>query len=327
MITFIDSLEARRLMAVDLICYGVQIDSYDPSKGLISYTIAIANSGTTNPPFNAGGAIFLSKNQAVNDGDDIRIAPISPLDTPRLSNKFLKGTAQIPATADPAAYYLGAALDIDNNAEELSNNNNYSFSANTITVPKSFDLTVDGTNGDDVMIVDQPTNSTISIRVNKTIKTYALDRIASLTLNGLSGNDIIRALPTLNLPLLINGGNGHDSIDGAAAGDTLNGGKGRDTIHGGGGSDRIYGNADNDILFGDSKGDRIWGGAGDDFIDGNGGDDRIDGGAGKDTLLGSGGNDIITAKDGEIDSIVGGSDNDKADLDLADLRSGVEVIT
>ena len=146
-----------------------------------------------------------------------------------------------------------------------------------------------------------------------------------LTFNGLSGDDSVR-VPTLDVPVVINGDDGHDSIHGGGVGDTINGGKGRDTIHGDGGIDIIHGGADNDVLFGDSKGDRIWGDAGNDFIDGGGGDDRLDGGVGDDTIYGPGGNDIITAQDGPLDQVYGG-DTDKAVLDPIDFRSGVEVVT
>src|SRR4051812_33106514 len=322
-----DTLEPRRLFAVDLICYGVQIDSYDANSGTIKYTVAIANTGSTDAPPQAIGGIFLSKDQTVNNGDDIRIADIAPSETTHFENKFLKGTAQIPLKTLPGDYFLGCALDINNVVDELSNNNNYAFSAHTISVPKEFNLSFDGTNGADTMIVNQPTPSVVTITINKSLKTYAIDRIASLTLNGLSGNDTIRVLPTLALPVAINGGDGHDSIDGGGAGDVLNGGKGRDTIHGFGGRDIIRGGPDNDFLFGDSKGDRIWGDAGTDFIDGGSGDDRLDGGLGVDSIYGSGGNDIITAKDTAADVIYGGPDSDKADLDPLDFRSGVEIVT
>src|SRR4051812_5506834 len=112
------------------------------------------------------------------------------------------------------------------------------------------------------MIVNQPTPSVVTITINKSLKTYAIDRIASLTLNGLSGNDTIRVLPTLALPVAINGGDGHDSIDGGGAGDVLNGGKGRDTIHGFGGRGVIRGGPGIHLLFRGSKGGRLLGGPG-----------------------------------------------------------------
>jgi Ca2+-binding RTX toxin-like protein len=327
MSSFFDTLETRRLYAVDLICRGVSIDSYDANSGIIKYSIAVSNTGSTDdPPLGIGG-IFLSTDLVVNNNDDIHLADIPASATPRTSQKLLQGSLQIPFTTKPGNYFLGAALDINNQVVELSEANNYAFSSNTINVPTAFNLTFDGTDKADTMIVNQPTPNLVSITINKSLKTYALDRIASLTLNGLSGNDTIRVLPTLALPVAINGGDGHDSIDGGGAGDTLYGGKGRDTIHGGGGRDIIHGGPDIDFLFGDSKGDRIWGDAGDDFIDGGSGDDRLDGGLGVDSIYGSGGNDIITARDNAADVIYGGPDSDKAELDPIDFRSGVEVVT
>src|SRR5207248_1796031 len=178
MSSFFDTLEPRRLLAVDLICYGVQIDSYDANSGVIKYTVAIANTGATDAPPQAIGGIFLSTDQTVNNGDDIRLADIAPSETTHFSNKFLKATAQIPLKTAPGNYFLGCALDINNVVDELSNNNNYAFSANTINVPTAFNLSIDGTDKADTMIVDQASTNLISIRVNKSIKTYARDRIA-----------------------------------------------------------------------------------------------------------------------------------------------------
>jgi Ca2+-binding RTX toxin-like protein len=309
-----------------LICYGVSIDSYDANSGIIKYSIAVANTGSTDdPPLGIGG-IFLSTDQVVNNNDDIHLADIPASATPHTSQQLLQGSLQIPFTTKPGNYFLGAALDINNRVNELSDANNYAFSANTINVPQTISPTFDGTDKADTMIINQPTSNVITVTINGSAKVFPRDRILTMTFNGLGGDDQIRALPTLDVPLVINGGDGHDSLQGGGAGDTINGGKGRDTIQGNGGRDSIHGGADNDFLFGDSKGDRIWGDAGNDFLDGGGGDDRLDGGAGNDTIYGQGGNDIITAKDGQIDQVFGGSDTDRATLDLLDVRSSIETV-
>ena len=51
------------------------------------------------------------------------------------------GVAQIPFTTKPGNYYLGTALDIQSRVNELSNENNYAFSANTINVPQRYNPT------------------------------------------------------------------------------------------------------------------------------------------------------------------------------------------
>jgi len=65
-----------------------------------------------------------------------------------------------------------------------------------------------------------------------------------------------------------------------------------------------------------------------DKLYGYGGNDTMDGGAGADLMTGYAGNDTFIANDGFADSIFGGRDNDKADLDdLLDEVESVEALT
>ncbi|MDZ4780568.1 MAG: hypothetical protein SGJ19_09980 [Planctomycetia bacterium] len=82
----------------------------------------------------------------------------------------------------------------------------------------------------------------------------------------------------------------------------------------------IHGNSGNDNLHGGSGADRLFGGSG---------NDTINGGGGRDLLDGQTGNDILYAKDGLIDTLVGGSGFDRARRDntstVRDLVDGVEA--
>lgn len=113
--------------------------------------------------------------------------------------------------------------------------------------------------------------------------------------NSLTGTVYNDSIIGGNLADTINGGDGHDYIEGGLSNDKLYGGNGRDTIYGGEGNDYIDGGNDNDSLYGGDGNDTIRGGAGDDYIEGGKGNDLLYGDAGVNTFhfnVGDG-NDVI----------------------------------
>jgi Ca2+-binding RTX toxin-like protein len=102
---------------------------------------------------------------------------------------------------------------------------------------------------------------------------------------GLGGNDRLSlnetggALPRAN----IFGGNGNDTLVGAAAADFLFGQAGDDMLLGGGGIDFLFGGAGNDVLTGGAGNDQVFGQAGNDRMIWNPGDgsDLNEGGSGR----------------------------------------------
>lgn len=82
--------------------------------------------------------------------------------------------------------------------------------------------------------------------------------------------------------------------------------------------------------------ENVKGGSGDDQISspstsaavnhfwGNDGNDVLDGGGGADILEGGAGNDIFYARDGAIDQLFGGADNDRAKVDANDVLNSIE---
>jgi Ca2+-binding RTX toxin-like protein len=157
--------------------------------------------------------------------------------------------------------------------------------------------------------------------------------------------------------LLLESGQGNDTLDGGAGNDTLNGDAGNDsllggegddlmgpvvfggiafaddgndTMSGGAGNDTIDGGAGNDSLLGDDGNDSILGSAGDDSIDGGAGDDSIDGGDGADSIVGGDGADSILGGVGN-DTITGGLGNDTIDggdgEDWLEGEDGNDLIT
>jgi Ca2+-binding RTX toxin-like protein len=320
----IDSLEARRLFAVDLAVSSVQVTAYDASTGTLTVQTDISNFGSTDTPSTGAGAFVVSKDQVINNADDVRIDTISPTETPRISQKTLTRTMHISGNVPAGDYYVGVALDIDNQVPELTEANNFQFTNTTIHVPSSFALSFDGTAGPDKITVTKNGTTSLDITINGTKNTYPISRIGSLAIYGLDGNDIISADPTITLPMYLNGGDGNDAIGGGAGNDVLTGGAGKDTLRGAGGHDRINGNGGNDQLYGETGPDFIYGGAGGDYMDGGSSGDHFDGGAGADTMYGQGGADVFaTGGDGTVDYLFGGSGKDTSTADTSDIRASV----
>jgi Ca2+-binding RTX toxin-like protein len=125
---------------------------------------------------------------------------------------------------------------------------------------------------------------------------YALDRI-SFAAGGeiLEQQDFEALVGVTQHPLVLEGGNSRDIINGSAAAEIIHGYSGHDSLYGGDGDDTLIGGFGND---------RIYGGNGDDLIIVNGYQDGIDtvfGDSGQDTLSGSEGDDNIGL--GNIDPV------------------------
>lgn len=153
---------------------------------------------------------------------------------------------------------------------------------------------------------------------------YSLERIKGFKIDLLAGKDVFNITGSFS-KVVINGGNGDDSLTGGDGGETLNGGKGKDTIHGNLGKDLIKGDAGNDKLFGEAGNDSIYGGAGNDSIQGGAGNDLLDGSAGIDSMYGQSGTDTFFARDHVADLIFGASGKDTLTGDIADILSSVET--
>ncbi len=153
--------------------------------------------------------------------------------------------------------------------------------------------------------------------------------------DGGDGNDILNGDGGRDT---LNGGAGNDILNGDGGRDTLNGGDGVDTLNGGDGNDILNGGADNDKLYGGDGVDTLNGGDGNDILNGDGGHDKLKGGDGVDTLNGGDGNDKlyggadndILNGDGGRDTLNGGDGNDKfyggADNDILNGDDGVDTL-
>ena len=124
-----------------------------------------------------------------------------------------------------------------------------------------------GTAGDDHIAIASSGTSVVVNGLAAQVKISGADATDRLVVNGGGGNDVINAagLHAGQVSLILNGGDGDDTIVGSAGNDTVNGGRGNDVASLGAGDDSF-----------------VWN-SGD-------GSDTVDGGAGNDTLLFNGAN-------------------------------------
>lgn len=166
---------------------------------------------------------------------------------------------------------LGSGLIMTSPASAASNLCN-----GTLATISSTDRVINGTSGDDVILVRGPGKHTV---------------------NAGAGNDLICS------------GNGAEIINGGLGNDVINSGSGNDVIDSGPGNDVIDSGSGNDDVKAGSGNDEIKAGSGSDAVDGGPGNDSINGESGNDSLTGNGGSDVIWGKDGK-DSLAGGAGND-----------------
>jgi Ca2+-binding RTX toxin-like protein len=166
--------------------------------------------------------------------------------------------------------------------------------------------------------------SNLRLNDNGSVKNVAFSTFNRIRVNAGSGNDSV-TLPS-NLPktvsaIVLDAGNGHDTVVGSNKGDNMIGGSGNDSMTGNGGDDTLLGQAGNDNLSGGAGDrDRIHPGLGNDICSGGAGtfdtftyqdrtDDvtaRIDGG-GSSGNLASG---EIDTPASDFENVVGGKGND-----------------
>lgn len=104
-------------------------------------------------------------------------------------------------------------------------------------------------------------------------------------------------------------------------------GAGSDSITGNSFANTLLGNAGNDTIYGGDGDDSLGGGSGNDFLNGQFGSDTFISGLGNDQLYGESGDDWFYVRDGLADTIFGGGDYDRAQIDSAlDVLTNVEEL-
>ncbi len=177
---------------------------------------------------------------------------------------------------DDTFVWEGASSSNDFLTDSVGDNQllvNGSGSANTLTVGQSFHQLLTITESARTVTLG-PTFTRAIINTNNgddTVNIGDISKVPAIVLEvrGGAGNDSIIGTGGLigNVRLLLDGGDGNDTIRGTLGDDTLTGGIGNDNLKGGGGSDLILGED------------------GDDTIDGQGGSDTVAGHQGIDTII------------------------------------------
>ena len=189
----------------------------------------------------------------------------------------------------------------------------------TVTVNQSTTVApyiINGTNGNDLITITEGPLNALSVTINGTTTNVTLAAGRELHVYALNGHDIVNLIG-LTRPTFVDGGNGHDLIQGLlvtniAATLWLNGGAGLDLLRGGAGLDHLDGGEDTDFLSGGAGNDMLRGGAGIDVLSGDAGNDTLFGGTDDDFLYGSAGNDTLWGEAGN-DILVGGTGDDILD--------------
>ena len=120
-------------------------------------------------------------------------------------------------------------------------------------------LWVNGTEGDDIILIDQMKKSGIRVTVNgEVVGTF--QKIKRVIADGRGGNDQIIAGKGLKAAALFYGGTGNDLLVAGKSGDALFGGAGNDTLIGSGGNDVLVGGIGSDDLRGMGGKDTLIGG-------------------------------------------------------------------
>jgi len=160
----------------------------------------------------------------------------------------------------------------------------------------TFAIVIEGTDAADRIVVRQ---SAGQIRVTEGTQTtmFASAGVGRIIIDSQGGNDRVDC-KGISIRCVIEGGSGRDTLLGGNAADRIEGGDGNDLLKGFGGADRLEGQANDDVIYG---GD---------------GADRLDGGERKDTLFGEAGDDTLIGDDDLWeDRLVGGTGNDRAEVD------------
>ncbi len=164
--------------------------------------------------------------------------------------------------------------------------------------------------GNDKISVKNNTDGSLAVQVNG--QSYQLEMASGqlLTLRTGAGNDVVDVASDVKVNLIVDAGDGDDTITTGAGDDIVLGGDGNDTIKTGAGSDYIEAGNGNDIVDGGAANDVIYGGDGNDTLSGGAGNDYIEGGNGNDVLKGGAGQDMLSGGNGD-DRIESGSGNDR----------------
>src|SRR4051812_45731979 len=161
---------------------------------------------------------------------------------------------------------------------------------------KGGEIFIRGTEGNDTIVFRETVgHGKFRISMNgKVSRTYFSG--LNIRVAGRGGDDLI-SLSDLtfrrNNRIIIDGGDGADTLRGSSIGDQISGGAGDDLIQGAAGNDSLSGDGGQDVLRGGAGGDKLTGGDGNDSLFGEANWDTLVADSGADLL--DGGDDLDTA--------------------------------
>lgn len=183
--------------------------------------------------------------------------------------------------------------------------------------------------GNDNVQVTRNEDGSLALEANGEKYRLELAQGQELTIRSGDGDDVIRVASDVEVNIIVEGGNGNDTITTGAGRDRIEGGAGDDIIDAGAGDDYVFAGSGNDTVHAGTGNDVVYGGDGDDKLYGQNGNDYIEGGAGNDVVYGGAGNDILSGGLGD-DRIEGHTGDDHiyagAGRDIVSNAGGTNVV-
>src|SRR5437764_3287887 len=114
---------------------------------------------------------------------------------------------------------------------------------------------VPGTSGNDVISIDQTTQS-LRVTINGVTQSFPRSGLSGISVDAMGGADLVKLTvgnvgkfsrvrgTSVTVPATIYGGAGNDTLIGGNGDDVISGGAGDDSIDGSAGNDTLWGNAD-----------------------------------------------------------------------------------
>jgi Ca2+-binding RTX toxin-like protein len=150
-------------------------------------------------------------------------------------------------------------------------------------------LGVLGTDGDDQILVAPAPGRKLQVTNLATgakSEPVSIDKVNTIIVDGLGGNDTIVVDAKVTVPASITGGEGEDTLVGGSGDDKIIGGIGNDVLRGGFGQDELFGDFENlseyepiDSTYFPQMKDQLFGEGGVDYLNGGWGADFLDGGS------------------------------------------------
>jgi Ca2+-binding RTX toxin-like protein len=150
-------------------------------------------------------------------------------------------------------------------------------------------LVVNGTANNDSIVMTNQTGGGIRVTSNGSVvggSPFPFASVKKIQVNGGAGNDLIY-LTDLNVPSVLVGGDGDDTLRAGTKNDNVSGDDGGDVLEGFIGNDTLRGGSGDDLIIGGPGIDHLFGDGGDDTLQANDGlgDAKVDGGTGSDTIM------------------------------------------